>query len=292
MIFWILCACAIGMVLAQDVRPGLSVYHYGWYNAIAAGFAVLAWLQLRRRTTATLIAMAGCAVCLIAGIAAGLMGPDTQTVIGAPGSSVRSDDAGGSFVFPLDAGPVVLRRGQSNVEVGSRRRYTGGFVMWLVPRTVVYVEAADPHGGHLTITQPTNASFLSPVLLMQQSTSIAGMDVRFDTFSIPAIRRSVRAVLFTQQQAEQLRSNPPIVGKPAVLFALSDMQDRALPHGIGIVASGDAKSIAGVLLRPSVQTYPAVAVASAPYLPAIVLGMVLFAAGALLDLRNPFRSRT
>lgn len=285
MTFWILLVCAIAMVVAQVVYPGQPVYHAGWYNAVDIALLVVAAMQTRKRS---IIALFGCAIVVLAGAAAGLMGPDTQVVIGAPGASTRSADVGGAFVFPLAQSqePVELQRGGGSVSIGSGRRYTGGFMMWQTPRTVVYVDAADPAGNHLTITQPTNATFLSPVLLMQQSTTIAGMDVQYDTFSVPALRRNVKAVLFSEQQASQLRSNPPIVGKPAVLFAVSDNADRVLPGGIGLVASGDRKHIDGLVLGATVGTYPAVVVAAAPYLPVFAIGLVLFVAGAVRAVLN------
>jgi hypothetical protein len=283
--FWILILCAIGMVAAQDAYPGQSLYHYGWYNAIDAGLVIVAALHLRGRATRGLIvATFGAAIVVLTGVASGLMGPDTQTVIGAPGASVRNDDVGGTFVFPLaqSNAPVELQRGNSVVSIDGSRRYTGGFVMWQQPRTVVFVNAADAKGNHLTITQPTNASFLSPVLLMQLSTNIAGMNVNYDTFAVPAQRLSVKAVLFTQQQAAQLRASPPIIGRPAVLFAVSDNADRVLPHGIGLVPSGDRKLIAGLLLGGNVGAYPAIVVASAPYLPLFIAGIIVFIAGVVM----------
>jgi hypothetical protein len=283
--FWILILCAIGMVAAQDAYPGQSLYHYGWYNAIDAGLVIVAALYLRGRATRGLIvATFGAAIVVLTGVASGLMGPDTQTVIGAPGASVRNDDVGGTFVFPLaqSNAPVELQRGNSVVSIDGSRRYTGGFVMWQQPRTVVFVNAADAKGNHLTITQPTNASFLSPVLLMQLSTNIAGMNVNYDTFAVPAQRLSVKAVLFTQQQAAQLRASPPIIGRPAVLFAVSDNADRVLPHGIGLVPSGDRKLIAGLLLGGNVGAYPAIVVASAPYLPLFIAGIIVFIAGVVM----------
>jgi hypothetical protein len=287
--FWLLLVCAIGMVVAQDAFPALPVYHYGWYNAIDVALVILAALQLRGRVNAGfLIAAFGAAVVVFTGIASGLMGPDTVTIVGAPGASVRSDDAGGFFVFPLaqSNAPIVLQRGNSAVSIGTRPRYTGGFVMWQQPRPVVYVDVADPKGNHLTITQPTNASFLSPVLLMQLSTTIAGMNVHYDTFSVPALRRNVKAVLFTEQQAAQLRANPPIVGRAAVLFDVADSSDRSLPNGLGLIASGERKLIGGVLLRATVGTYPAVVVASAPYLPVLVLGLTCVVVGAVIATRR------
>ncbi len=240
------------MVAAQDLFPGQAIYHYGWYNAIDAALFVLAALNLRGRSNSGLIiASFGAAIVVFTGVAAGLMGPDTQTVIGAPGATVRNDDAGGTFVFPISASdaPVQFARGSSLTSIDGGRRYTGGFVMWQLPRTVVNLDVADAHGNHLTITQPTNASFLSPVLLMQGSTTIAGMDVQYDTFSVPAAARSVKAVLFSAQQAAKLRADPPITGRPAVLFAVSDEAGNMVPRGIGLVASGDRKTIGGLLLH-------------------------------------------
>jgi hypothetical protein len=287
--FWLVLACAIGMVVAQDAFPGMAIYHYGWYNAVDVALFILAALQLRgRATTGLVISTFGAAIVVFTGAASGLMGPDTQTIIGAPGASVRNDDVGGFFVFPLAQSntPVQLQRGNGSISIGGGRRYSGGFVMWQQPRTVVYIDVADAKGNHLTITQPTNASFLSPVLLMQQSTTIAGMNVQYDTFSVPALRRNVKAVLFTEQQAAQLRANPPIIGRPAVLFAVADNADRPIPKGIGLTPSGDRKTIGGLLLGAKVGTYPAIIVASAPYLPVFILGLLLFFAGAIVTLRS------
>lgn len=287
--FWFLLACAIAMVLAQDVYPGAAVYHYGWYNALEIALFVLAAWQLRllrkthaRRFAALAAAAFGGAIVVFAGSASGLMGPDTHVVVGAPGASVRDDEAGGSFVFPLKGDTVTLQRGRSAVTVaGAGRRYTGGFIFWEEPRTVLNVTAADERGNHLTITQPTNASFLSPVLLLQQRTTIDGMDVSFDSFSVPAVQRNVKAVLFSEQQAAQLHTDPPIIGQPAILFAVADNRDQVLPHGIGITPPGVQKNIGGLLLDASVGRYPAIVVASAPYWPILVLGLLLVVIGAV-----------
>jgi hypothetical protein len=292
-LFWLLVLCAIGMVAVQDVYPGQSLYHYGWYNAIDIALLVLC-AQAPRGSARRgyVLAAFGTAVVVFTGVAAGLMGPDTQVVIGAPASSVRNDDVGGVFVFPLkpDA-PVQLQRGNTAVSIGETRRYSGGLVMWRQPRTVLYVDVADAHGNHLTITQPTNASFLSPVLLMQQSTAIAGMNVRFDSFAVPAARRTVRAVLFSQQQATQLHASASLGGSSAVLFSVQDDADRSVAHGIGIIASGDRKLIGGLLLRGTVGTYPAIVVAAAPYLPVLIIGLAVVAVGAVSGrTRNPSRS--
>lgn len=299
-LFWVLLACAAGMVLAQDVYPGAAVYHAGWYNALDIALFVLAAWQLRslRKTHAQVFsalaaAAFGGAIVVFAGVSSGLMGPDTHTVVGAPGATVRDADAGGSFVFPLSGNTIVFQRGRFSAAVGSGRRYTGGFILWEQPRTVVHIDAADLRGAHLTITQPTNASFLSPVLLMEQTTVIDGMDVRFDSFSVPAVSRNVKAVLFTEQQAAQLRAGSAIIGQPAILFAVADSKDRVLPQGIGMSPPGVEKTLGGLRLTASIETYPAVVVASAPYWPILVLGLLVTIAAALrLRARTPSRSKT
>lgn len=288
-LFWLLLGCAVALVLAQDVDPGRALYHYGWYNALALALFIIAALQLRTlrktygaRFTGIAIATFGAAIIVFAGVASGLMAPDTHTVAGSPGASVSDSDTGGRFVFPLQGTQVRFERGNSAAIVDGGRRYSGGFIFWQQPRTVVYVTASDANGGHLTVTQPTNASFLSPVLLMQQSTTIAGMDVNFDTFSVPAAHRSVRAVLFTAQQAAQLHSPVIVTGQPAILFAVSDQQDRAVPNGIGIVSPGAPRLIGGLQLGATVGTYPAIVVASAPYFPVLIFGLLVFIAGCIL----------
>jgi len=298
--FWIVLAGAVAMVLAQDVYPGVAVYHSGWYNVlnIVALLAALWRLRALRKkgspqSAALVPAAFGGAAVVFAGVVSGLMGPDTHTVVGAPGAAVRDDDVGGSFVFPLNGDRVLLQRGAATVDVGKSRRYTGAFVLWQQPRAVVHVDAADLQGNHLTVTQPTNASFLSPVLLMQQHTVIDGMQVRYDAFSVPAAQRNVKAVLFAQPQVAQLHTDPPIVGKPAVLFAVSDNADRVLPGAIGITASGVPRTLDGLRLTPLVESYPAVVVASAPYRPIAAFGLlccIASAIGALLKI--PYRSRT
>ena len=151
------------------------------------------------------------------------------------------------------------------------------------------MRAADPGGNRLTITQPTNGSFLSPVLSMQQTTTIGGLNVRYDTFAVPALRRTLKAVLFTADQAAGLGDQAPPSGTPAVLFAVADRSDHPVPGGIGIVASGSQKAIGGLRLGAEVGNYPAVSVASAPYLPVLIVGGLIFLAGAA---RSAYRSRT
>ena len=290
-VFWLLLAAAAGMTVAQDVFPGNAVFHSGWYNALNVVAIAAAAFQRRKNS----IALFGAAVVVLSGVAAGLMGPDTHTVIGSPGATVTDDEIGSAFVFPLaqpDVDPqsvtVSLRSGSSLVAIGAHRRYWGSLIMWQTPRVSVWITAADAAGNRLTITQPTNGTFLSPVLAMEQSTVIGGMNVLYDTFAVPAERRTVKAVLFDAQQASHLGPQSPENG-PAVLFAVDDRGDRPVPRGIGIVPSGSQRKIGGLILGAQAGNYPAVTVASAPYLPALIAGLLIAIAGAV---RTAFRSKT
>jgi len=280
------------MTAAQDIFAGDAVFHAGWYNALNVALVVAALLQKQKNT----IALFGAAIVVLSGVAAGLMGPDTHTVVGSPGATVTDDQIGSALVFPLaqpnddpQSVTVSLRSGSSLVTIGSRRRYWGGLILWQTPRVSVWVTAADAAGNRLTITQPTNGTFLSPVLAMQQSTIIGGMNVRYDSFAVPAERRTVKTVLFDAQQASRLGPQSPANGGPAVLFAVADRGDHPVPGGIGIVASGSQKKIGGLILGAQAGNYPAVVVASGPYLPALIVGLLLLLAGAV---RTSFRSKT
>ncbi|HEX8805648.1 MAG TPA: hypothetical protein VF741_01820, partial [Candidatus Aquilonibacter sp.] len=202
-------------VAAQILVPSRTLFHTGWYNVALAALAVWAIVGLRRMP---LVAF-GVAVIAFAGIASGLLGPDPRTVIGAPGTSVRVDEAGGALVFPLvqaDASTVMLERGSSAAPIGDRR-FTATALLRSVPRSVVAINAFDRRGAHLTITQPTGSAFLSPVLLMENTQNIDGLDLPFDSFAVPAAHRIVRAVLFSQAQAASM---PALASAhaPIVLF--------------------------------------------------------------------------
>lgn len=289
--FWLLLLVAVAMTVAQDVFPGNALFHTGWYNVVNAALPIVAAFQPKKN----LIALAGAAVIAIAGIASGLMGPDTHTVVGAPGATVRDDQIGAAFVFPLAqpgsdarALTVSLQNGPPAIAIGSRR-YAGGLVIWQTPRLAVWVSAADPAGNALTITQPSGATFLSPVLSMQQTTTIAGMQVQYDGFAVPAVRRVVKTVYFDPDQAARLGPQAPPPGQAAILFAVADRADLPVAHGIGIVANGAQRVIGGLRLGARAASFPAIVVASAPYLPALVVGAVLMLAGAA---KTASRSRT
>lgn len=280
--------------LVELLLPGKDLYHYGWFNVLLAALAVVALLPLPRtlRTIQSSRARAGftlvIAAAVIAGfttIASGLLGPDTQLVIAAPGASVRVDALGGFIVFPI-ASPggasqsdVLLVRGGREQAIHGRR-YAGPFLLESVPRPVVSIVVSDPRGGHLTITQPTGNTFLSPVLLMQSQQPIAGMTVPYDSFAVPAAHRVVKAVLFSAEQAARMPSLG--VAEPAVLFDVENENEVEVKNGIGVARNGDRVTLGGVELQPNVFDYPAVRVISVPDIRVVIAAVVLAVAGAIL----------
>jgi hypothetical protein len=285
---------AVAAVIVQIALPGRAIYHAGWYNVALAALVIVAVNAARNRfrrapsmrARAAVLALAfGTATVAIAGIASGLLGPDDQTIVGAPGQRVRVEGLG-VLAFPIVAAqlsvtPSVLleRPLHAVMQIGERPRDAGSFILRGLPRNVAYVEVRDTRGGRLTVTQPMGAAFLSPVLLMEHRQTIAGLDLPFDSFNVPAARRVVKAVLFTPAQAGMALQGRARAGQPAVLFAVDDENDRLLPHGIVLSDGGSAVRAGGLLLRATVATYPAVEVVSAPNLIASGIGMLLVLAG-------------
>lgn len=292
----------IVLVGAQIVFPGKALYHYGWYNVAIAGLTVVAVLAARRplrlaRSRFVRAALAGAvfgaAIAAAAGIASGLLGPENQQVIGSPAQRVSVEGLG-TLIFPLglatagDAGVQLVRPLRATVDVSARSRNLGNFVARSVMRTVVEIEARDAAGNRLTITQPTGRSFLSPVLLMEHRQTIAGFDLPFDSFNLPAAHRVVKAVLFSAAEAAMMGRG---TGAPAVLFAIDDENDRPLPHGIGFAASGRRVRIAGLQLRAAAGAFPAVELVSAPNLAATLAGALLAIGGTVLTVLQRRRAR-
>ncbi|HEY1881859.1 MAG TPA: hypothetical protein VGG51_02315 [Candidatus Cybelea sp.] len=280
-------------VCLELLLPGEPVYHSGWYNVGLAAVLVVAAVSARgvfnrakrlRSRWATAAVAAGAIVVGVAGVANGLFAPDNRDVIGAPGQRVRVESLG-TLWFPLvngDPTAVTLERPvQAPLQIGSRRRNAGSFVLRTQPRSVVYVEARDLRGNRLTITQPQGAVFLSPVLLMQQHQTIVGMDVPFDSFDVPSAARVIKAILFDPRQAAAFLHDASIAGG-AVLFAVDDENDRPLAHGIAMSADGHEVRAANLRLRGEIVSYPQVEVVSTPNLVAVVLGLLLLAGGLIV----------
>jgi hypothetical protein len=290
---FIAAAALVLTALVELAFPGRDLYHYGWFNVVLIALVALALYTLPRtlrsirapRPRGGIIAIACAAV--IAGaacVASGLLGPDTQAVVAAPGASVRIDVLGGSLVFPIaqsadTQSSVMLARGSSATAIGSRR-FVGPFLLQTVPRQVVSVDVTDARGAHLTITQPTGTTFLSPVLLMQQSQAIAGMNLPYDTFAVPAAHRLVKAVLFDEAAAARL---PALAGaKNAVLFDIENENEVEVKNGIGVARDGAAVALGGIRLQPHVLDYPAIQIISVPDYRIVALAVVLAIVGLVM----------
>ncbi len=276
----------VAAVVVQIALPGKALYHYGWYNvAVAAGAAISvaatrgplrhAKPSMRRAIAAIIF---GCLTTAVAGSVSGLFGPENQRIVGSPGQRVPVEGLG-TLIFPMaiaharDDAAVQLQRPFRTTPVSPRPSDFGSFIANTTMRTVVEVEVSDAHGNHLTVTQPTGRSFLSPVLLMERRQTIAGFDVPYDSFNVPVEHRVVKAVLFSAAQAAMFGRDGE--GEPAVLFAVDDENDRPLAHGIGFDIAGRSVRVAGLQLRATVADYPAVEVVSAPNLIATVVGTIL-----------------
>ncbi len=305
MITSLVCASALILcALIELLFPGNDVYHYGWFNVLLAALIAVALMPLPRAVGAIKIprARAALAACIAGGvvagfatIASGLLGPDSQLLVAAPGATVRVDALGGSLVFPIapsnrsaQSGVQLVRGGDAQTITG--RRYDGPFLLEAVARDVVAVDVSDVRGGHLTMTQPTGNTFLSPVLLMQSQQTIAGMTVPYDSFAVPAAHRVVKAVYFSAQEAARMPSIGAAV--PVVLFDVENDNEVEVKNGIGIARDGARVTLGGLQLEPHVFNYPAVNLVSVPDIRVVGFAVALAIAGAaLMVVRAPARVR-
>jgi hypothetical protein len=297
---------AIGLVVAQIVAPATPLYHT-WQYALALTLALTvlgAYANGARKGEdgvagkRLLVTIGGAAIVALAGLASGLLGPDTATVIGTPGT-VRPVPALGVAAFFSAADAGAVSRGDANVTLRrrdgaaialerGRRKLLGESLVYLDAQPAAAVAAYDARGAHLTVTQPNATSFLSPVLLFREQQRIGDLHVPFDTFATPAQHRVFRALYFTPDQLRAFRHAAIDAKEPALVVTASD--DRGQPLGITLVASGSDATLAGVRLRVTLGTYPALAIAAAPEPWALVAGLLLFAFGLMWSasaLRSP-----
>jgi hypothetical protein len=290
-------AIAIALVLAQDVFPSTALYH-SWQYAFALAIALVvmgAYVNGARRGhdgvagRRLIVAIAGAAIVTIAGLAAGLLGPDTAQVVGTPGTVTPIPALGAAAFFaPADAatiaggaaGVVLRRRGAREVALGPPSRdVLGESLVYLTPRPAAYLDVYDEHGAHLTVTQPSNASFLSPVLLFPDHQRIGALDVPLDTFAAPARHRVVHALYFSTRDLARFDHAGARfdASRPGLILSAAD--DRGQPLGITLASSGKDVEIAGLRVRAALGSYPALEIASAPPTWALALGIALFVAG-------------
>lgn len=278
------------LALAQDVVPSWAGFHAWPY---AAALAVLLGVVFVGFTEAPL-PLLGAAIVGIAGLASGLLGPDTVTVAHAPGTVAPLPGLGAAAFFPdtdasgivEDRAPVELRRrnGAELALARGGRRLLGSYMIERSEQPAAYVEALDAAGRHLTVTRPTAGAFLSPVLLFPTTVRIGGRDLPADSFAVPAARRRVEAMLFTPQEAKGTRVRVELGDRPGLLLAVDDEHGRLVPGGIGLVTHGEEAAIGGLLVRAEVGTYPVLRISPVPEPFALDLGIgcFLLAGGAWL----------
>ena len=293
-------AAVAGMaaVLAQLVFPAWSGFHSWQYaGALAlAGLAILTYFGAARKGEdgevgrRLPIALIGALVVLVAGLAAGLLGPDTDTIARAPGTVAPLPDAGAAAFFPNveaagiasgDAQIELRRRDHSVIELPTgARRILGTLTMETTPHVAAYVEARDPAGRHLTVTQPTSSAFLSPVLLFASTVKIMDRDLPADAFAVPALHRQVK-VFYVKRGSAVAGQLHGLGQTDAVLFAVDDDTGRPVPGGIGFAPSGTTVELGGVRLSAAVGTYPQLVVSAAPSPIALWLGGLTFVGGLI-----------
>jgi len=286
----------LALATAQELVPGLPGYHTWQYiAALAITMTVVwsyAWTARRgvdgERGTRLAIACVGVLVVGAAAIVSGLIGPDDEKVSRAPGSVAAVPSLKMAAFFPVadrdvlargDAGVVLRRRDGSEVRLApGGRAYLGSSIVTLVPQLAAYVEARDPAGHHLTITQPTSGTFLSPVLFFSQHVPIAGKVLPADSFAVPATHKTVKIFYFSAADAATVNAHG--IGKQqSVLFAVDDAAGILVPGAIGFAKSGETTDLGGLRLDAVLGAYPALEIAAAPAPAALWFGAALAVGG-------------
>lgn len=288
-------AVTLALVFAQDVWPAWAGFHTWQYAAsLGIGMTAVAGYALGARRggdgetgTRLVVAMIGTLVVAAAGLTSGLLGPDTDLVSRAPGTVAPLPDVRAAAFFPVadatdvangDARIIVRRRNGTSLELGTgERRFVGATSLRPKPQTAAYVEARDLHGNHLTITQPTNPSFLSPVMLFPTSVPLAGRERPVDAFAVPPAHRQVKIFYLTPGSLPGAMHGT--TAGATVLFAVDDDSGRPIPGGIGFAPSGRDIELGGLRLRATAGTYPALEISAVPVPLALWFGMALVAAG-------------
>lgn len=284
---------AIALTLAQDVRPGLDAYH-SWQYAAAMSVAIIvmtayAWSArtgsdgpVGRRLAVGLV---GALTVAAGGFVSGLIGPDTITVDGSPGSVTPVPDLrAAAFFSPADPqtiargdGAVALRKkGSEPIPVNAGEHvYLGTSIAYLGSRPAAYIVAHDARGNRLTVTQPNSATFLSPVLLFPQKQPLRDKSYPLDTFATPGIHRIARALYFSADDAQTF--NHLGSKQPALVLSVND--DAGKSVGLTILPSGKEMVVGDLRVSATLGTFPELVVASAPHPVVLAIGLAIFIGG-------------
>ncbi len=295
---------ALALVLAQEFVPTTPLYHTWQYAALVAATVVVlglfAWSRFRAGERALALAAVGMLVIGLDGLTAGLIGPDTETIVRAPGAVQPLPDLKAAAFFAQADAPeiaagkatvLIRRRGEADIAIApGARAYLGTSILWTQPQRAAYIVAREANGDRLTVTQPTGGSFLSPVLLFPKEQKIKDKTYRYDQFALPAKHRVINALYFSA--ADLIESSHGPVGTQkntdAVLFGVND--DRGGNVALGFGPSGKDTLVGDVHLNATLGTYPELTIASGvePIAFGCGLALTLFALGwYLVRARGP-----
>jgi hypothetical protein len=293
----LLALVAIGLTIAQDVWPARDWYHSWQYiTLLALAIIVMTGYAWNARDGSDGVAgrrlglaMIGAIATAVAGVLSGLIGPDTVTVVGSPGTVTPVPDLGAAAFFagvdPASLArndPVITlrRRGADPIDIGSQPTLDGLSVVFTQMRPAAYVVARDEHGNRLTVTQPNNPSFLSPVLLFRQQQQIRDKTFPMDTFATPAVNRIARVLYFSAADLAAFRHGLP-GSRDAAGAVLSVADNAGNTRGLTIAASGLPVNVAGLQITITLGMYPVLVIASAPQPAVMIGGIVLFVLGCV-----------
>ena len=292
-------AAAMGLVFAQLFVPSWAGFHTWQYTGalVLCAAGLFGYIGAARKGedgetgNRLIVAMIGALVTIGAGIASGLLGPDSETVSRAPATVAPLPDVNAAAFFPNadaatiargDANVVLRRRNGSSVELApGAPHFFGTTAVEQRAQPVAYVEASDPQGNHLTITQPTNSAFLSPVLFFPQKLEVAKRILPADSFATPALHRQIKAFLFSAAATKSADFHGLLAGAPAVLFAVDDDNGDLVPGAIGFVQGEKPVELGGVRLRATIGSYPTLVISAIPAPAALWLGGLCFLAGLI-----------
>lgn len=297
---------AIALTLAQDLRPGLDVYHT-WQYAAVMSIAMIVMINYawgaRNGSDGTAgqriaIGVVGALAVAGGGLVSGLIGPDTVTVGGSPGSVTPVPDLGAAAFFS-SADPQTIARGDATISL--RRKdsdpiavpargnlYMGTSVVYLGSRPAAYIVARDSRGNRLTVTQPNSATFLSPVLLFAQSQPLRDKTYPLDTFATPGRHRIARALYFSADDAQTF--NHLGSKQPALVLSVND--DKGKTVGLTIAPSGKTVAIGDLQITATLGTFPQLLIASAPHPALLIAGAIVFLGGAGAGFVRPRSSKS
>lgn len=283
---------AIVLTLAQDALPARDLYH-GWQYitvlAISIGvMTVYVWRVVRRREPGRRVALALCGAIAvaIAGLLSGLIGPDTVTVVGTPGTVTPVVELNAAAFYPVATAESIARgddivmlrsRVAAPREIGTRAVPLNLSVAFTQKRPAAYVVVRNAHGDRVTVTQPSNPSFLSPVLLFRSNQEIHKQTFPLDTFAVPALHRVVRVLYFGPADLAAFRKTAATATDgPGAILSVSD--DAGAPKGLTMAANGKTVSAGDLNITMTLGMYPVLQVASAPQPIAMIGGLIVFLA--------------